>query len=47
MARALHAPAADLVDDAARVFAQAARGPEGIEGMTAFLQKRAPAWAPQ
>ena len=47
MARALHEPAADLVDDAARVFAQAARGPEGIEGMTAFLQKRAPAWAPQ
>ena len=47
MARALHTPAADLVDDAARVFAQAARGPEGVEGMTAFLQKRSPAWAPQ
>ena len=47
MARALHMPAADLVDDAARVFAQAARGPEGVEGMTAFLQKRLPAWAPQ
>ena len=47
MARALHAPAADLVDDAARVFAQAARGPEGIEGMAAFLQKRSPSWAPQ
>ena len=47
MARALHTPAADLVDDAARVFAQAARGPEGIEGMTAFLQKRPPSWAPQ
>jgi isohexenylglutaconyl-CoA hydratase len=47
MARALHASAADLVDHAARVFAQAARGPEGVEGMTAFLHKRAPSWAPQ
>jgi len=47
MARALHTPAADLVDDAARVFAQAARGAEGIEGMGAFLQKRLPSWAPQ
>jgi len=47
VARALHTPAADLVDDAARVFAQAARGPEGIEGMTAFLQKRTPSWVPQ
>jgi isohexenylglutaconyl-CoA hydratase len=47
MARALHTPAADLVDDAAHIFAQAARGPEGVEGMTAFLQKRSPSWAPQ
>ena len=47
MARALHTPAADLVDDAARLFAQAARGAEGIEGMTAFVQKRSPAWVPQ
>jgi isohexenylglutaconyl-CoA hydratase len=47
MARVSHTPAADLVDDAARVFAQAARGAEGVEGMTAFLQKRLPAWAPQ
>jgi len=47
MARALHTPAADLVDDAARIFAAAARGPEGLEGMTAFLQKRAPAWTPR
>ena len=47
MARALHTPAADLVDDAAHVFAQAARGPEGVEGMAAFLQKRSPSWAPQ
>jgi len=47
MARALHTPAAHLVDDAARVFAQAVRGPEGVEGMTAFLQKRSPSWAPR
>ena len=47
MARALHTPAADLVDDAARIFAQAARGPEGVEGMAAFLQKRSPSWAQQ
>ena len=47
MARALHTPAADLVDDAARLFAQAARGPEGVEGMAAFQQKRLPSWAPQ
>src|SRR5471032_1921751 len=47
MARALHTPAAELVDDAARLFAEAASGPEGVEGMTAFLQKRSPSWAPQ
>ena len=47
MARALHTPAADLVDAAAQLFAQAARGAEGVEGMTAFLQKRSPSWAPQ
>jgi len=47
MAQALHVPAADLVEDAARLFARAARGPEGVEGMTAFLQKRSPSWAPQ
>jgi isohexenylglutaconyl-CoA hydratase len=45
MARAQRESAASLVDAAAQVFATAARGPEGIEGMTAFLQKRAPAWA--
>jgi isohexenylglutaconyl-CoA hydratase len=45
MAHARLTPAADLVDDAARLFSQAARGPEGLEGMTAFLQKRAPRWA--
>jgi len=44
MARArLQAPA-DLVADAAALFSQAAQGPEGIEGMTAFIQKRKPNW---
>ena len=33
-----------LLDDAAEDFARAARGPESVEGMTAFLQKRSPAW---
>ncbi len=45
MAQARHVPAAELVDDAARIFARAARGPEGLEGTMAFLQKRAPGWA--
>jgi len=35
-----------LVQEAARVFTQAAQGPEGIEGTAAFLAKRKPAWAP-
>lgn len=39
-------PAAELVEHAAEVFATAARGPEGTEGMMAFLQKRSPSWAP-
>jgi isohexenylglutaconyl-CoA hydratase len=47
MARAQHTSAAALVDDAAQVFAAAARSAEAVEGMTAFVQKRAPAWAPQ
>jgi isohexenylglutaconyl-CoA hydratase len=34
-----------LLDEAADAFARAARGPEGVEGMMAFLQKRAPTWA--
>jgi isohexenylglutaconyl-CoA hydratase len=37
-------PAA-LVQEAAQVFSQAALGAEGIEGTTAFLQKRKPKWA--
>lgn len=33
-----------LLDAAADDFARAARGPEGIEGMMAFIQKRNAAW---
>lgn len=47
MARARLAPPQDLVADAAAVFSRAAQGPEGVEGMTAFIQKRKPNWALQ
>jgi len=40
-------PAAELVEEAAAVFSRAVQGPEGIEGTTAFLQRRKPNWAPQ
>jgi isohexenylglutaconyl-CoA hydratase len=36
----------DLVQSAAAIFSQAAQGPEGLEGMTAFIQKRKPTWVP-
>jgi isohexenylglutaconyl-CoA hydratase len=45
IAHARHTPAAAIVEEAARIFARAARGPEGLEGAAAFLQKRPPAWA--
>ena len=46
MAKArLQAPAS-LVQEAAAVFSSAAQGPEGTEGMGAFLQKRKPSWVP-
>jgi len=41
-----HAPAS-LVRHAAEVFSQAALGLEGLEGTTAFLQKRKASWVPQ
>ncbi|MEK8034024.1 enoyl-CoA hydratase-related protein [Ideonella sp. DXS29W] len=47
IARARLQPASALIGEAATVFAQAALGPEGTEGTTAFLQKRAPSWAPR
>ncbi len=34
-----------VLDDAAQKFAACARGPEAPEGITAFMQKRAPKWA--
>ena len=34
-----------VLDEGAARFAEAARGPEGLEGMTAFIQKREPHWA--
>ena len=36
---------ASLVEHAAAVFAKAARGEEGAEGLRAFEEKRKPAWA--
>ena len=39
-------PAAALVQEAAQAFSRAALGPEGIEGTTAFLQKRKASWVP-
>ncbi|MBI5256132.1 MAG: enoyl-CoA hydratase/isomerase family protein [Burkholderiales bacterium] len=39
--------AAALVPEAAAVFSRAVLGPEGVEGTTAFVQKRSPGWAPQ
>ena len=38
---------ASLVQEAAAVFSQAALGSEGIEGTTAFLQRRKARWVPQ
>jgi isohexenylglutaconyl-CoA hydratase len=40
-----HAPA-ELVQEAAAAFARAALGPEGLEGTSAFLEKRKAAWTP-
>jgi isohexenylglutaconyl-CoA hydratase len=45
MRRARFTPAAELVTEAATIFSHAAQGPEGLEGMTAFIQKRKPQWA--
>ena len=35
----------ELLDRGADAFAKAARGPEGVAGMGAFIQKQAPPWA--
>jgi isohexenylglutaconyl-CoA hydratase len=47
MAKARFTAPADLVQEAALVFSRAVQGPEGLEGTTAFLQKRKPNWAVQ
>ena len=47
VAKARFTPPADLVEEAALVFSRALQGPEGIEGTTAFVQKRKPSWVPQ
>jgi len=46
IAKARFTAPVDLVDEAARVFAQAAAGDEGLEGTSAFVHKRKPRWAP-
>jgi len=46
IAQARLAPPESLIDEAAAAFSLAAQGSEGIEGTTAFLQKRKPSWAP-
>ncbi len=47
MAKACLTEPANLVQEAALIFSRAAQGPEGLEGTTAFLQKRKPNWALQ
>lgn len=44
MLRVGTAPMEELLDRAAIEFAAAVRGEEGVEGMTAFIQKRQPSW---
>lgn len=46
LVKARFAPPASLVPEAAAVFSRAVLGAEGIEGTTAFVQKRPPSWAP-
>lgn len=47
MAKARLREPASLVQEAALIFSRAAQGPEGLEGTTAFLEKRKPSWASQ
>ncbi|MCW5636868.1 MAG: enoyl-CoA hydratase/isomerase family protein [Rubrivivax sp.] len=46
LAKARFTPPAALVPEAARLFSQAVLGPEGIEGTSAFVQKRKASWVP-
>lgn len=34
-----------ILDDSAQAFAECVRGEEGVEGTTAFIEKRSPSWA--
>ena len=45
MAKARLTEPSDMVQEAAVIFSRAAQGPEGLEGTTAYLQKRKPTWA--
>ena len=47
MAQARFSKPASMVHYAAEVFSQAVLGIEGVEGTTAFLQKRKASWVPQ
>ena len=40
-------PLGELLDQGAREFAACVRGPEGMEGTMAFIQKRKPSWNDQ
>ena len=42
--RTLNEPLSSLLDDAAQQFANAVGSEEGVEGTTAFIQKRLPSW---
>jgi isohexenylglutaconyl-CoA hydratase len=47
MLRVGEVPIDTLLDEAAKAFAEAARGPEGMDGMMAFIGKKKPSWADQ
>jgi len=47
LARARLAPAEQLIDEAATLFARAVLSDEGQEGTMAFVHKRPPSWAPK
>ncbi|WP_296448811.1 enoyl-CoA hydratase/isomerase family protein [Rhodoferax sp. UBA5149] len=47
MAKARLTEPSSLMQEAAVIFSRAVQGPEGLEGTTAFLQKRKPNWALQ
>lgn len=46
LARTRFEPPQDLIQDAAAMFSRAVQSPEGVEGTTAFIQKRKPNWVP-